>query len=120
MGYFYDTYGEEITAFGLGYMATSPHGRKMVFDLAKAGVLYRVDQVKIISRFAGREAALKAGALRAPAKSVVSGATRGLSRVVKHPAFLLAAGGYIAGSAIGNTEVVRKRGDPNPLLMGVF
>ena len=76
--------------------------------------------MKIISRFAGREAALKAGALRGAAKSVVSGATRGLTRVVKHPAFLLAAGGYIAGTAVGNTEVVRTRGDPNPLLMGVF
>lgn len=120
MGYFIDKYGDDLTAFGLGYIATSPHGRAMIRDLAKSAVLYRVDQAKIIGRFAGREAVIRAGALRGPAQAAVAGATRGLFSVAKHPATLVLAGGYIAGTAVGNTQVVQTRGDPNPLLMGVF
>lgn len=120
MGYFYDQYADEIAAFGLGYITTSPHGRQAVVELVKAAVVYRTEQVKIIGRFAASEAGIRAGALRGGAKAATMGAMRGLTRVAKHPAALVAAGGYIAGSAVGNTHVVESRGDPNPLLMGVF
>lgn len=120
MGYFYDKYSDDIAAFGLGYISTSPQGRKLVMELTKAAVVYRVEQVKIIGRFAASEAGFRTGALRAGAKAGAIGTMRGLTRVVKHPAALVATGGYIAGSAVGNTHVVQSRGDPNPLLMGVF
>ena len=120
MGYFFDKYSDDIAAFGLGYISTSPHGRKAVMELTKAAVVYRVEQVKIIGRFAASEAGFRTGAIRAGAKAGAIGTMRGLTRVAKHPAALVAAGGYIAGSAVGNTHVVETRGDPNPLLMGVF
>ena len=120
MGYFYDKYSDEIAAFGLGYIGASPHGRKAIVELTKAAVGYRVEQVKIIGRFAASEAGLRAGALRSSVRAGAIGTMRGLTRVVKHPAVLVIAGGYIAGEAVGNTHVVETRGDPNPLLMGVF
>ena len=120
MGYFVDKYGDDIAAFGAGVIYGTPHGRKAVHDLCKAALIYRSEQVKIIGRFAATEAGLRVGALRAPTKAVAVGTMRGLVRVAKHPAALVAAGGYIAGSAVGNTHVVETRGDPNPLLMGVF
>lgn len=120
MGYFYDKYSDDIAAFGLGYIATSPHGRQAVVQLTKAAVVYRVEQVKIIGRFAATEVGLKSGALRGAIKSTAVGAARGAMRVAKHPAVLVGTGAYIAGTAVGNTHVVETRGDPNPLLMGVF
>lgn len=120
MGYYLDKYSDDITAFGLGVLANTPHGRLAIKELAKAAVVYRAEQVKIIGRFAATEAGLRLGALRGPAKAVTIGTVRGLTRVAKHPAALVIAGGYIAGSAVGSTHVVESRGDPNPLLMGVF
>lgn len=120
MGYFTDTYGDELITFGLGYTYGTPHGRRMVHELAKAQLVYRTEQVKIISRFAAKEAGIRAGAFRKAGTSLALGSMRGAMRVAKHPAALVAAGGYVAGSAVGNTVVVQKRGDPNPLLMGVF
>jgi len=120
LGYYFDKYSDDIAAFGIGYLSSSPHGRKAVVDLTKAAVSYRVEQVKIIGRFAASEAGLRAGALRSGAKVGAIGTMRGLTRVARHPAALVAAGGYIAGSAVGNTHVVETRGDPNPLSMGVF
>ncbi len=120
MGYYFDKYGDDIAAFGMGVMMNTPHGRQAVKELVKSAVVYRAEQAKIIGRFAVREAGFRAGALRGPAKSVAVGVFRGTTRVVKHPAALVATGAYIAGTAVGSTHVVETRGDPNPLLMGVF
>jgi hypothetical protein len=120
MGYFYDQYSDEIAAFGLGVLANTPHGRKAILELTKAAVVYRTEQVKIIGKYAATEAGLRVGQMRGPAKAAAVGTVRGLTRVAKHPAALVIAGGYIAGSAVGSTHVVETRGDPNPLLMGVF
>mgnify|MGYP006963453700 CR=1 FL=1 len=120
MGYYFDKYSDEIAAFGLGVLANTPHGRKAIVELTKAAVTYRVEQVKIISRFAATEAGFRTGALRGGMRAAGVGTMRGLGRVAKHPAALVIAGGYIAGSAVGSTHVVERRGDPNPLLMGVF
>jgi hypothetical protein len=120
MGYYLDKYGDDIAAFGVGVLTGTPHGRIAVKELAKAAVVYRVEQAKIIGRFAATEAGLRVGAMRGPAKAAAVGTVRGLTRVAKHPAALVVAGGYIAGSAVGSTHVVQVRGDPNPLLMGVF
>lgn len=120
MGYFLDKYGDDIAAFGVGVVYGTPHGRKMVHELVKASLVYRAEQAKIIGRFAATEAGLRVGALRGPAKALTVGTVRGLARVAVHPATLTIAGGYIAGRAVGSTHVVETRGDPNPLLMGVF
>lgn len=120
MGYYTEKYGDDIAAFGMGIMMNTPHGRKAVKELVKAAVIYRADQVKILGRFAVSEAGFRAGALRGPAKSLAMGTARGVMRVAKHPAVLVGTGAYIAGTAVGNTHVVQTRGDPNPLLMGVF
>ena len=120
MGYYLDKYGDDIAAFGVGVLTGTPHGRLAAKELVKAAVSYRVEQAKIIGRFAATEAGLRVGALRGPTKAVAIGTVRGLTRVAKHPASLVIAGGYIAGSAVGSTHVVEIRGDPNPLLMGVF
>ena len=34
-------YQSEMVAAGLGYLATSPNGRRLIYDLAKTEVLYR-------------------------------------------------------------------------------
>ena len=120
MGYFFDKYTEELVSFGLGIAYGTPHGRRMVHDLAKAAVVYRAEQAKIIGRFAYASAGARVGALRTGGKIVALGATRGALALAKHPAVLITAGGVIGGHLVGSTHVVKTRGDPNPLLMGVF
>jgi hypothetical protein len=120
MGYFLDKYTEELVSFGLGIAYGTPHGRRMVHELAKAAVVYRADQAKIIGRFAYASAGARVGALRTAGTFVAMGAARGALALAKHPATLVVAGGVVGGHLVGSTHVVKTRGDPNPLLMGVF
>ena len=100
-----------MVAAGLGAMATSPNGRKLIFDLAKTEVMYRGKQAEIVGSYLARASGLaKGGKFRPAAKSVVRAAPKAAKFGAKKlgmPA-LIATGGYAVGTAVGNSSAVQK------------
>ena len=104
-------YQSEMVAAGLGYLATSPNGRRLIYDLAKTEVMYRGKQAEIVGSYLARASGLgKGGKYRPAAKRVVRGAPKaarmGVKKVTPHVA--LGVGLYAAGTAVGNSPAVQK------------
>lgn len=106
-----EDYKSEMVAAGLGYLATSPNGRRLIFDLAKTEVVYRGKQAEIVGNYLARASGLaKGGKYRPQAKRVVRGAPKVIRAGAKRlgtPA-LIATVGYAAGTAVGNSSAVQK------------
>lgn len=113
-----DEYKSELVAAGLGYIATSANGRKLIFDLAKTEVVYRGKQASIVTGYLARTTGLvKGGSTRAVAKAGIRAAPGALSRVISHPVIVVGSVSYMAGTAVGNTAAVQKVGSiSNPSL----
>jgi hypothetical protein len=106
-----DEYKSEMVAAGLGYLATSPNGRRLIVDLAKTEVMYRGKQAEIVGNYLARASGLaKGGKFRPHARSVVRAAPKAARMGLKGlstPA-LVATVGYAAGTAVGNSSAVQK------------
>ena len=106
-----EEYKSELVAAGLGYIATSANGRKLIFDLAKTEVVYRGKQASIVSGYLARATGLaKGGRTRATARAGIRAAPGAVARVVKHPVVIVGSVSYMAGTAVGNTSAVQKVG----------
>jgi len=106
-----DEYKSEMVAAGLGYIATSANGRKLILDLAVTEVVYRGKQATIVSSYLGRATGLaKGGRSRAAAKAGIRAAPGALARVVSHPVVVVGSVSYMAGTAVGNTAAVKTVG----------
>lgn len=113
-----DEYKSELVAAGLGYIATSPNGRKFIFELGKAEVMYRGKQIEIVTGYMARATGLvKGGSTRAVAKAGIRAAPGALARVISHPVIIVGSVSYMAGTAVGNTAAIQKVGSiSNPAL----
>ena len=104
-------YQSELVAAGMGYLATSPRGRKLIFDLARTEVVYRGKQADILARYlAGSVGLQKGGKTRRVGKSLVRkapGAARFLASKAGAP-LALGTGTYLVGTAVGKSPAVRK------------
>lgn len=106
-----DEYKSELVAAGLGYMATSPNGRKLIYDLAITEVKYRGKQADIVGRYLGRALGLeKGGSTRQATKSVVRKAPAAVRFMAQRagPPIALGTTGYLVGKAVGQSPAVKK------------
>ena len=104
-------YQSELVGAGVGYLATSPRGRKLIYDLARTEIVYRGKQADILARYFARSAGLhKGGNTRRLGRKVVrkAPATARFFASKAGPPLVLGTGTYLVGTAVGKSPAVKK------------